>query len=389
MFCAAVLALNAQVDFKIDGRDVQVHGFFSQGFLYSGAGSNNYLTTDTSRGSFSDTEGGLNVSTQITDNLRVGAQVYDRNIGRLGNFHPQLDWAVASYRFKDWFRVRGGKVKTTFGLYNDSQDQDFLHTFALMPQSIYPTDLRDALIAHTGGDVYGDIAAKHFGTFSYTVFAGNRKDTMNGGYPLSLLSLGINMKQYGGLQYGADLKWTTPIKGLLLGASRLDEDITGTGTWANLFTRATVQTAYQEHSISDWADQFYGQYTRGNFRLDSEYRRWLRNQMVFNGMMGVVSDTRSWYTAAAYRIAKPVEIGAYYSDMVTNWGTKHDLPNNHVYDKVAAVRVDLTSFWNVKVEAHFMDGYGGTYPDGFYTFDNPQGLKPKTNLLVIKTGFYF
>jgi hypothetical protein len=46
---------------------------------------------------------------------------------------------------------------------------------------------------------------------------------------------------------------------------------------------------------------------------------------------------------------------------------------------------------NVKLEGHFMDGYGvpGYYPDGFYNVDNPQGLKPNTNALVVRTGFNF
>jgi hypothetical protein len=58
---------------------------------------------------------------------------------------------------------------------------------------------------------------------------------------------------------------------------------------------------------------------------------------------------------------------------------------------VVSARVDLTKFWNVKVEGHFMNGYGspGMYPDGFYTADNPQGLAPKTNLLIIRTGVNF
>jgi hypothetical protein len=42
------------------------------------------------------------------------------------------------------------------------------------------------------------------------------------------------------------------------------------------------------------------------------------------------------------------------------------LPGNHVFDKVVTARVDLTNFWSVKVEAHFMDGYGGNRsPNGF------------------------
>jgi hypothetical protein len=44
----------------------------------------------------------------------------------------------------------------------------------------------------------------------------------------------------------------------------------------------------------------------------------------------------------------------------------------------------------VKVEGHFMDGYNNSfYPAGFYPSVNPQGLQPKTNLLVIRTGFNF
>ena len=63
----------------------------------------------------------------------------------------------------------------------------------------------------------------------------------------------------------------------------------------------------------------------------------------------------------------------------------------HLYDKVVTARFDLNRYWNLKIEGHFMDGYGGTwaYPSGFYTADNPQGLKPKTNLLLIRTGWNF
>jgi hypothetical protein len=65
--------------------------------------------------------------------------------------------------------------------------------------------------------------------------------------------------------------------------------------------------------------------------------------------------------------------------------------SGHVYDKVVTGRVDLNRFINVKVEGHFMDGYGvpGYYPSGFYQVDNPEGLKPGTNALVVRTGFNF
>src|SRR5579864_9206979 len=169
-FFAGQLRLQAQ-EFKLFDRMVQVHGFASQGFVYTD--QNNWLTMHSSQGSGAFTDFGANISTQITDKFRVGAQVYDRNLGNLGEWHPTLDWAFADYRFKTWLGVRGGKVKTVLGLYNDTQDLDFLHTFALLPQSVYPTDLRDSTIAHVGGDVYGRISLKHrLGDLAYTAYAG-------------------------------------------------------------------------------------------------------------------------------------------------------------------------------------------------------------------------
>jgi hypothetical protein len=393
------LALKAQ-EFKLLDRTVQVHGFVSQGFVYTN--DNNWLTMNTSQGSAAFTDFGLNMSGPLTDRLRVGAQVYDRNLGQLGQYHPSLDWAVVDYRFKSWFGVRGGKVKTTLGLYNDTQDLDFLHTFALLPQSMYPTDIRDATIAHVGGDLYGNIALKHrLGDLSYTAFAGSRRDSLYSGYPYILTQFGTHFSTFGGLQYGGDLRWSTPVKGLLIGASRLDQDTTGKGTSVNPFSGKTIR--YSEYSRADWTNQFYGQYVRGKLRIDSEYRRYRRDQMIFGGSSEQADDVRAWYVSGAYRVCKMLELGSYYS-RYTIAGTitgalgflgspsqaDTSLPQNHIYDKVITGRVDLNKFWNIKIEGHFMDGYGdNTYPDGFYPQVNPHGFQPNTNAMVVKTGLNF
>jgi hypothetical protein len=387
LFAAALGAplMNAQWDFNVDGKSIQIHSFGSQAFLATD--QNNYLTTNTSQGSFQFTDIGANISTQLSDHFRVGAQIYDRDIGKLGQWHPQLDWAVGDYKFKDWFGIRGGIVKTTFGLHNDTQDFDFLQPNALLPQSIYPTDLRDALIRHRGGDVYGQVSLKRLGNLAYTGFAGLRVDSLYGGYIYLLEGVGIDMNTYGGLQYGGDLKWTTPLKGLLLGASRMDEDITGRGTAA--FFGGPV-APYEEHSISDWADQVYGQYTFGNLTIESEYRRWWRNQEIFNGAFSIATDTRGWYGLTSYRLSKYFELGGYYSHLVANAQMPAAPPDNHLYDKVVTLRFDPKHYWNVKVEGHFMNGYTGSdYPAGFYTQNNPQGLKANTTMLMIRTGFNF
>jgi len=379
-------------DFKLWGRDVQLHGFASQGYVHSD--ENNWLTMRTQgAGSGKFTDFGANASMQMTDKFRIGAQVYDRNLGNLGEWHPSLDWAVADYRFKPWFGIRGGKVKTAIGLYNDTQDLDFLHPFALLPQSIYPTDLRDSTIAHTGGDVYGNVPLrKRLGMLSYTGYAGHREDSHYGGYPYLLKGPPalINFSSYGGLQYGCDVRWTTPLKGLLAGVSRMNEDIDGYGTT----TAFGPLTPYHEWSKADWTNQYYGQYIHDKLQIDSEYRRYWRDQEIYSGALGVQTNVRGWYIAGAYRVAKRLQLGSYYSRywlyVPPEFGPGSE-QSGHIYEKVITGRVDLNRFMNIKVEGHFMDGYGipGYYPDGFYNVDNPQGLKRNTNALVVKTSFNF
>ena len=80
----------------------------------------------------------------------------------------------------------------------------------------------------------------------------------------------------------------------------MNEDITGRGT---VDIPGFITGPYEEHSNKDQANQVYGQYTVGNLRVDAEYRRWWRDQQIFNGFFSVTTDTRGWYTSASYRIS--------------------------------------------------------------------------------------
>lgn len=121
------------------------------------------------------------------------------------------------------------------GLYNDSQDLSFAHAFALLPQGIYPTDMRDATIAHTGGDLYGNVGLRHgAGEIAYTAYAGRRNDSIYSGYPYLLQDWQVFFRNLGGWQYGADLRWTTPLNGLTVQASRMNQSLTGKGTFVSL-----------------------------------------------------------------------------------------------------------------------------------------------------------
>lgn len=392
-----LLAIAQCQEFKLADHTIQVHGFASQGFVYTN--QNNWLTMNTSSGSGAMTDMGLNVSSQWTDRLHVGAQVYDRNLGALGQWHPSLDWADVDYRFANWFGVRAGKVKTVLGLHNETQDLEFLSPFALLPQGIYPTDLRDTTIAHSGVDLYGSVP-KLFGLrdLSYTAYLGHHSDSIYSGYPYMSQQFGVNLSSIGGLQYGADLRCT--LKGVVLGISRVNQEITGKGSFINLLNPSGPQP-YQTSTKTFWTNQFYAQYVLHRLLIEAEYRRYFFDSPYVPGS-DVSSDLRASYVAGAYRLNKHFQAGSYYSHYTSQYvmtgtlatimpsQTNTDLPQNHVYDKVVSGRIDFNRYCYAKLEGHFIDGYGlGPYPNGFYPQQNLHGFKPTTNALVLRTGFHF
>ncbi len=393
-FAFTVISVSAQ--FTVEGRSVQVHGFISQGFAYSDA--NNYLTMDTSKGSFAFTDAGINATSPITDKFTVGAQFYVRNVGQLGQGHVTLDWASGDYRAKDWFGIRAGKIKTVFGLYNDTQDAEFLHTWALLPQSNYPLDLRDSTIAHIGADIYGNLSLRKLGQINYTAYAGTVPFESAGGVTYALKAQDINPHLFSGSTKGGDLRWTPPISGLLLGYSLVSSPFGVCGISALTQTPFNLKVAKEVRSV------IYAQYTRGNLRLEAEYYREIPKLELTEtfGPYGPshiqeALDRRSWYTAVAYRISKRLELGTYNSRFFPNadkkfnvFGIAQPAPTRHLFDQTVTARIDIGTHLDLKLEGHFIDGYGDlAAARGFYPQDNPGQLSPKTNLFITRLGFNF
>jgi hypothetical protein len=382
--CAAPVALHAQFDFTVDGRDVQFHSFVQQGFAYSN--HNNYLTMDTSSGSFAMTDAGVNVSTSLTDHFRVGAQAYIRNIGQLGDYHVQLDWAYGDYKFKNWFGVRAGKVKTVLGLLNDTQDAEFLYTWAILPQAVYPLDLRSNTIAHTGGDVYGTVGLSKAGSLSYTGYYGARTNDKYSGAYYSAADTGDPTRSFSGRTGGGDLRWNTPLQGLLLGGSWADQtenEIIDVVAYGNI---PLVGSFHPQHLTSA-----YGDYVHGRWHFSSEYRK---NRELFDYVIPAVGSTgttnlsdRGFFVTGAFRIAKFLEVGTYNSRYYVDKPEDSSPAANHIFDQTVTARFDVTKWFNVKVEEHFINGYGDTYSaHGFYSRDNAN-LQPKMDMLVIRMAY--
>lgn len=384
LIAAVLTAIPACAQFSVAGRNVQIHGFFSQGYLKSDR--NNYLTMRTTDGSFAMTDGGLNASLSLTDKLRVGVQGYSRNIGHLGDGRVELDWAFADFRMRDWFGIRAGKVKTPFGLYNDTQDMEFLHTWALLPQAVYPTDLRSATIAHVGADVYGDVLLRRAGTLSYVAYTGKMPDDPRGGFTFGLREAGMPpLRPLRAWSTGFDLRWTTPIEGLVAGGSWMRSSVDG----KHMF--AALQLPFEFRSKSNYTFHLYSELTRGNLRLAAEMRE-NHLSLTYSGLPlpDVSSKSPGWYASAAYRIHKRLEFGSYFGQFRPNTKVRVvDAASKRQNDLALTARVDVTRSWNLKVEGHVMDGYGDRQGHGFYPGSNPGGFHSRTNLLVLRTGVNF
>ena len=121
-----------------DLSNIQIHGFVTQGFLYST--TNNLFTMNTSAGSAQWTDAAVSFTDALSDQLRVGVQLHVYQLGEIGGPNLQIDWASGDYRVNDKAGFVAGKIKTVFGLFNDSQDVDAVHLWVLLPESFYPVD---------------------------------------------------------------------------------------------------------------------------------------------------------------------------------------------------------------------------------------------------------
>jgi hypothetical protein len=353
---------------------IEVHGFVTQGFLFSS--HNNYLSMKSSDGSVQWTDGAVSVSDSLTDKLRVGIQLHMYQLGDLGSANVQIDWASGDYRVNDYFGIRAGKVKTALGLFNDSQDVDAVFLWILLPQSIYQIDNKSFFLAHVGGEVYGGLPlGRRIGKLQYRGYAGQANLDLNGGYVKLAADAGVAFETApGGKIYGGDLRWETPLGGLTLGTSARVQALDGTSPVGSVHVPATFISTE------------YAQFKKGKFYFAGEYRRFPLNTLVTIGpaVIPVPEDQRAWFAMGSYRLTEKVHLGTYYSHYV-NKSLDTALPANYSKDWVASGRYDFNEYFYGKIEGHFLHGTGL----GYYNSTNPNGLKPNSNMLAAKIGFSF
>ena len=373
VICICVCGCGSSL-FAQDFHGLKIHGFATQGVLYSS--NNNYLTTDSSSGSFRWTDGAVSVTDSLTDNLRLGIQLHMYQLGQLGGPDLEVDWVSADYKFNDFLGFRAGKVKTVLGLFNDSQDVDAIFLWTLLPQGSYPIDNKSFFLSHTGGDAYGTIGlGRRAGKLRYTGYVGKSTLDLDGGFVKQASQYGLDFKTGpAGLTYGGDLRWDSFVKGLTMGTSVDVEDEDGRAPQGS------------EHISPFHITAQYAQFSIGKLYLAGEYKRDPLNLILKLGpaVIPVPVDERIWFAMASYRIFRRAQAGTYYSHYV-NKSMNTALPANYSKDFVISGRYDFNAYFYGKIEGHFLHGTGL----GYYNDTNPGGLKTNSCMLAAKIGFSF
>lgn len=391
-----------------DFRDIHIHGFVSQGWLKTD--SNNYLS-DTQDGTFRFNEIGINFSSVLSERLRLGIQLFSRDIGDYYNNDIVLDWAVADYRFSNTWGIKAGKVKMPFGLYNQIRDTDMLRTPILMPSGIYSEIRRDYTDAYNGIGVYGSLDVFGAADMNTELFFGTSGISSDSIYFKSdfekaakissrILSRSLSYENpdmdtnYVG---GASVSWNTPTDGLKIAFSIMTSE---TDSSCDLKSDTGVIAAKFESDIDVSSIQVWSmEYSVKRLTIATEWMmmrtgndlRYTRDGQTT--AFSSVQKSQSWYIQASYQINDWLTYGLYYSeyypDREDKLGKKLVLkgePDYFAWQKelVPTIRIDIGKNWLIKLEAHFTDGAALVNE-----FENPEETERHWTLWAIKSSFNF
>lgn len=376
---------------EISWRKFDVHGFLSQGFLLS---EHNNFYAGTEDGAFQFNEVGLNVLTNLTDRLHVGMQLFSRDLGDIGNNEILLDWAYGDYRWKDAFGIRAGKIKVSYGLYNETRDIDAIRTSIFLPQSIYAETERDIFNSAYGVEAYGFLDLKSWGYLSYQAQYGGKDVTKDSGMIKNLhenpdqdilqFVKSIQLKN----MMAVGLEWETPLEGLRLKGWYGQTDM--------VFELDITDREFLEELGSD-RDRLYLRITDEDSNLKILSMEYMRENWVLTAEYATGSDAdgrmEGYYGSISYRVNEWIELGTYYAvfyaDVDDREGKQWQAAGYPDYlawqkDLTITARFDLNPHWSVKIEGHIANG-----AHGFYFQDNPDGLEENSHLLAVKTTYNF
>lgn len=375
--------------------EIEIHGFASQGYLNSS--NYNYLAASKG-GSMEYQEYAFNLSRQVSPDLRVGAQVFARDLGPLGDNQIELDWGFGDYRWRDELGFRAGRIKMPSGFYNETSDYDALRSSVLLPQGVYDLRLRDLMVSVNGVATYGSLMAGPGGSVEYQGYIGSVNVPNDGSVAQVFGDSGqLRMERMDAdLATGGGLVWTTPLEGLRLGQTInywessmdvvLSEETAAALAPLGVGPNQTIELPNTRRFVSSLEFQWNA------FLFASEYALWQVPQR--HPVLGGNFNTDAWYVQGSYRLSDWFEVGSYYSMSYSDRDDRDGSDradadfNGYQKDIAVSLRFDIGSNMIVKVEPHFVEGTSSLYASENSNLGDPAEAS-HWRYLAVKTSFLF
>lgn len=387
--------------------DIQIHGYISQGYLYSRG--NNYLD-ETKEGSPGFTEVGFNVTASPADRVTLGLAMSAQDLGRYGNLQPGIDWAYGRYELPkkiSWLdaSVSVGRLKMGYGLYGDQVDLDMTRSAVFLPQVVYSPVYRDLFLAADGVQGQVSISAGSLGSFDISALTGHNNVTDK---QVGLAELFVEPFQAGGSVTQVDkaevkrahmfnVVWNTPVDGLRFKSSLLHaEDVNTAGHgFARIGLGATGDFTWACNIKSYWASVTGAEFQHGDWTFAAEYFKQIAPVDVV--MTSSVPSpalnfrSRTYYTVDAGYLTTAYRFNRSWEGVVTLSAANTSDENSATDDSgdwhrgiSTAVRWDVTDHFLLKAEHQY--NYGRNLPS---STDNPDGQEKVWHLFAVKATYDF
>ncbi len=236
-----------------------------------------------------DTRFGLQISSDITENMSVVAQILGR--GDQGNFNAIIEWAYIDYELHDVASIHVGKIKQPVYLVNDYIEVGYAYPWIRPPQEVYYSN--NPLNTVNGIELLLQFPVGR-GTLSFQPYLGsNRDDIPNGGgaYFEAENIYGIDVK-YSGRGYAVHASSFQCEVKIIGEPFQQSAELLGPGA------EVTVDIA------STSGDCFVGS---TGFNLDMAnfviYAEW-QKRTTDEGLSRPFGDTEAYYATLGYRFGK-------------------------------------------------------------------------------------
>jgi hypothetical protein len=381
-FTATVLGLVAPLfaaDDPFAGLNLETHGFASFGYLKSWGNNWHGYTLD---GTDEFWEAAANVIARPMDHLRLGAQLFVRDLGEYGNGKVELDWAYADWRADDALGVQVGRVKIPYQIYSESVDIDAARAAVFMPR-MYPTRAREILLSTDGAKFYGS-----YDQIDWAVYGGQRQLQTDGDFA-SYIAYYFRLSDITSIDAdfltGAQVRWQTPVDGLttnLAGLLLHGVELSGTSELAPLHIGL---------SIPDWYGVTAGMlYETGSFTWAAEYLHYYAPHTttrtpLAGGPSITVDDVYRLevaYLSCTWHARRWLDC---YGAVEGAWDDPTDRHGSpYTQSIVAALCVNPTDHWLVKAEYRYSHGINDV--DARL---NPEGIAMDWQVFALKTTVDF